>query len=75
MADYTVNAPRHHPRAARADGLEFKFYFALIFALALLVGLLTWSWRIATTGRLPRLGPVGRAMSDARAITPMLFRS
>jgi hypothetical protein len=74
MADYTVNAPRLH-RAPSARGWEFRFYFAMVFALALLVGVLTWSWRVLTTGQLPRLGPVGRAVSDARAITPMLFRA
>lgn len=74
MADYTVNTPRLH-RAPSARGLEFRFYFSLVFALALLVGVLTWSWRVLTTGQLPRLGPVGRAVSDARAITPMLFRA
>jgi hypothetical protein len=74
MADYTVNTPRTH-HAVSANGLEYKFYFAMIFALALLVGVLTWTWRMVTTGSVPALGPIGRAMSDARAITPMLFRS
>jgi hypothetical protein len=73
MADYTVNAPR--PRAERARAWEYKLYFSVIFLLALATGVLTWSWRVVTTGRLPRLGPVGRALKDASVIAPIIFRS
>ncbi len=73
MADYTVNAPR--PRAERARAWEYKLYFSVIFALALVTGLLTWSWRVLSTGRLPDLGPVGRALNDASVIAPIIFRS
>lgn len=73
MADYTVNAPR--PRAERAQRWEYRLYFAVIFALALATGLLTWSWRLASTGRSPTLGPIGRALKDANVIAPIIFRS
>lgn len=73
MADYTVNAPR--PRAERAQAWEYRLYFSVIFALALATGLLTWSWRVVTTGKLPRLGPVGRALADAQVLAPIVFRS
>ncbi|MCC5959102.1 MAG: protein pufQ [Rhodobacteraceae bacterium] len=73
MADYTVNAPR--PRNERAQNWEYRLYFSVIFALALATGLLTWSWRVVTTGKLPRLGPVGRALADAHVIAPIVFRS
>ncbi len=73
MADYTVNTPR--PRADRAQSWEYRLYFSVIFALALMTGVLTWSWRLATTGRMPRLGPVGRALKDAHVIAPIIFRS
>jgi hypothetical protein len=74
MADYTVNTPKAHHQS-RDGGWEYTLYFGAVFALALVVGLLTWSWRIVTTGRLPRLGPLGRALADARAIAPIIYRS
>ncbi|MFN7002280.1 MAG: cytochrome PufQ [Roseinatronobacter sp.] len=74
MADYTVNAP-HRPRESRATKWEYRLYFSVIFFLALATGLLTWSWRLITTGRLPALGPVGRALKDAHVIAPIIFRS
>ncbi len=74
MADYTVNMmPR--PRAERAQRWEYRFYFSVIFALALITGLITWSWRLASTGRMPALGPIGRALADAHVIAPIIFRS
>ena len=73
MADYTVNAPR--PRNERAQNWEYGLYFGVIFVLALVTGVLTWSWRVVTTGRLPALGPVGRALKDASVIAPIIFRS
>lgn len=73
MADYTVNTPR--PRSERAQTWEYRFYFSVIFALALVTGTLTWAWRVVTTGKLPRLGPIGRALKDAHVIAPIVFRS
>ena len=73
MADYTVNAPR--PRHERARTWEYRLYFSVIFVLALGTGLLTWSWRVLSTGRLPMTGPVGRALKDAHVIAPIIFRS
>ncbi|MCC5968071.1 MAG: hypothetical protein JJU24_18295 [Natronohydrobacter sp.] len=74
MADYTVNAPQR-PRGNRAQSWEYRLYFSVIFLLALVTGLITWSWRLVTTGRLPALGPVGRALKDAHVIAPIIFRS
>ncbi len=73
MADYTVNTPR--PRTERGQRWEYRLYFSVIFMLALATGVLTWSWRLASTGRVPALGPVGRAMKDAHVIAPIIFRS
>ncbi len=73
MADTTANAPR--PRHARTHSWEYGFYFSVIFVLALITGVLTWSWRVATTGRLPAMSPVARALADASVIAPIIFRS
>jgi|LFIK01.1.fsa_nt_gi hypothetical protein len=73
MADYTVNAPR--PRQERARNWEYRLYFSVIFILALATGLVTWSWRLLSTGKLPALGPVGRALADANVVAPIIFRS
>ncbi len=73
MADYTVNAPR--PRNERAQTWEYRLYFSVIFVLALATGLITWSWRLASTGRFPATGPIGRALKDAHVIAPIIFRS
>ena len=72
MADFTVNAPR--PRHERGRSWEYRFYFAVIFAFALITGLITWAWRLASTRALPRTGPVGRALKDARVLAPLIFR-
>ncbi|MCC5963512.1 MAG: protein pufQ [Rhodobacteraceae bacterium] len=73
MADYTVNAPR--PRHERPRNWEYGLYFSVIFVLALATGLVTWTWRLVSTGKLPALGPVGRALADANVIAPIIFRS
>jgi hypothetical protein len=75
MADYTVNTPKLHHHHPRSRAWEYNLYFAAVFALALFAGLLTWTWRVATTGRLPKLGPLGRALADARVIAPIIYRS
>ncbi|MGY6548728.1 MAG: cytochrome PufQ [Roseinatronobacter sp.] len=74
MADYTVNAPRTR-RENRICLWEYRLYFSVVFLLALATGLITWSWRIATTGQMPQLGPVGRALKDAHVVAPIIFRS
>jgi hypothetical protein len=71
MSDFTAQGTH----AARTPRAEFRIYFALIFVLALPVGLVTWTYRLVTTARLPALSPLHRAWADARAITPWIFRA
>lgn len=75
MSDHTANGPVGSAQRApvRVPRAEFRLYFALIFLLALPVGVLTWLWAVGSTGRLPRLSPLARAYCDAKAITPMIF--
>ncbi len=75
MSDHTANgmtggADRAPVRVPKA---EFRAYFTVIFLLALPVGLMTWTYTLATKRRLPALGPFARAWYDAKAITPMIF--
>ncbi|MEM1272532.1 MAG: cytochrome PufQ [Pseudomonadota bacterium] len=71
MADVTSNAPissRSKPPRA-----EFTFYFAVIFVAALPLALIAWALAALRGGTLATKGPVARAWSQARIITPMIF--
>ena len=46
---------------------------ALIFAATLPLALLTWALSAVKAGGIPERGPVARAWSQARIITPMIF--
>ncbi|MDO9525943.1 MAG: cytochrome PufQ [Gemmobacter sp.] len=72
MSDYTANCDLHHVK--RVNKVEYFIYFALIFCLAVLPHVVGWLLQAARHGRLPRLGPVARALKDAQAVTPMIFR-
>lgn len=57
-------------RSARS---EFIVYFAIIFLAALPLAMLTWALQAARQRSLGVKGPVARAWSQARIITPMIF--
>lgn len=52
---------------------EFYAYFAIIFLAALPLATLTWALAAGRQMKLPARGPVARAWSQARVITPMIF--
>lgn len=70
MSDYSANIS--HVRMV--NKAEFAVYFALIFSLAVLPHVVGWAYQVLRHMRLPRLGPVARALRDAQAVTPMIFR-
>ncbi|MCX7646313.1 MAG: cytochrome PufQ [Rhodobacteraceae bacterium] len=70
MADQTTDLPIARTKPPRA---EFYTYFGLIFLATLPLAALTWALAAARQGRLPEKGPVARAWSQARIITPMIF--
>lgn len=73
MSDYTAgDIDLHHVK--RVTKTEFRIYFALIFALALVPHILGWLYQLVRHLGMPRRDPVSRAWLDARAITPMIFR-
>ena len=52
---------------------EFYAYFALIFLATLPLALVTWTLTALRSFRLPEKGPIAKAWSQARIITPMIF--
>jgi PufQ cytochrome subunit len=72
MSDSAANGDLHH--AKRENSAEYFFYFALILSLAVLPHVVGWLFQVVRRGALPRLGPVARALKDAQAVTPMIFR-
>ncbi|MDJ1009071.1 MAG: cytochrome PufQ [Paracoccaceae bacterium] len=64
-----VERPSHQ----RRPKTEFMVYFAIIFLATLPLACLTWALSAIQRGGLPERGPVARAWSQARIITPMIF--
>lgn len=87
MTDHTTDLPLVAPKpasaryATRARAMpappkrEFYVYFAIIFLATLPLALVTWSLSAARQMRLPEKGPLAKAWSQARIITPMIFNA
>jgi hypothetical protein len=58
---------------SRRPTTEFYVYFAIIFAATLPLATLTWALAAFKSRSLTDKGPVARAWSQARIITPMIF--
>lgn len=71
MSDVSVNADIQH--AKRVNKVEYRIYFAMIFSLAVLPHVVGWLYQLVRHAKMPRLGPVARALKDAEAVTPMIF--
>ncbi len=71
MADQTTDVPV--VRVGKPPRTEFYVYFAIIFAATLPLATLTWALAAVKRRRIPDKGPVARAWSQARIITPMIF--
>jgi hypothetical protein len=52
---------------------EYVAYFTIIFLAALPLAFLTWALSALRMLRLPEKGPVARAWTQARIITPHIF--
>lgn len=75
MTDATSQTPIAHKSRHQAERREYCAYFALIFLATLPLAVLTWALRAARHLELPEKGPVARAWSQARIITPQIFRA
>lgn len=62
----------HHP-VKRKGQTEFMVYFAIIFLATLPLATLTWAIQAIKTRSFTDKGPMARAWTQARIITPMIF--
>ncbi|WP_300038484.1 cytochrome PufQ [uncultured Roseobacter sp.] len=65
------NAPQAPSR--KAVKAEFMVYFAIIFVATLPLATLTWALQAIRTRSFTDKGPMARAWTQARIITPMIF--
>lgn len=70
MTDFTSDHPVARHKTPKA---EFMVYFAIIFVATLPLATLTWALAAIRAGNLTEKGPIKRAWSQARIITPMIF--
>ena len=75
MTDQTTDAPvlSSHRTAHKRPTTEFYVYFGIIFLATLPLATLTWALKAIRVRGLPEKGPVARAWTQARIITPMIF--
>ena len=74
MSDQTIDfAPPAEARGVRKPTTEFAIYFGIIFLATLPLATLTWALSVLRSGNLKQKGPMARAWSQARIITPMIF--
>ena len=72
MTDFTTDAPVLRTRTAPPKR-EYYAYFALIFVATLPLCILTWGLSAARRMELPAKGPIAKAWTQARIITPQIF--
>lgn len=72
MSDFTSDAPLVRSKAT-APKREYYAYFAIIFLATLPLAFLTWGLSAARQGALPAKGPLAKAWTQARIITPHIF--
>lgn len=71
MTDFTSNSPalRNH----KAPKAEYQAYFAMIFVATLPWAIVRWAAHGLAGVDTPNKGPICRALTHARTITPMIF--
>ncbi|SMY07070.1 cytochrome PufQ [Flavimaricola marinus] len=72
MSDFTTDTPMVRERHAPPKR-EYYAYFGIIFLAALPLATLTWALSALRQLTLPEKGPVARAWTQARIITPHIF--
>lgn len=74
MTDFTPDAPISRIRSAPPKR-EYYAYFTLIFLATLPLCTLTWALAAARQMALPEKGPLAKAWTQARIITPQIFNA
>ena len=72
MTDFTSDTPITRERSAPLKR-EYYAYFGIIFLATLPLSFLTWGLSAARRMELPEKGPLAKAWSQARIITPHIF--
>nr|WP_298975454.1 cytochrome PufQ [uncultured Roseobacter sp.] len=72
MIETAVETPHEGP-SRKAVKTEFMVYFAIIFLATLPLATLTWALSAIRTRSFTEKGPMARAWTQARIITPMIF--
>ena len=72
MTDFTTDAPLVREKTAPPTR-EYYVYFGIIFLATLPLSVLTWTLTAARQMALPDKGPIARAWTQARIITPHIF--
>ena len=72
MTDFTTDTPRVSAKTAPPKR-EYYVYFGIIFVATLPLSFLTWGLSAARRMELPAKGPLAKAWSQARIITPHIF--
>ncbi len=74
MTDFTTDAPVLRSRTTPPKR-EYYAYFTLIFLATLPLAFLTWGLSAARRMELPEKGPLAKAWTQARIITPHIFNA
>lgn len=76
MTDMTSNmATEASARKRNGVKTEFMVYFAIIFVATLPLACLTWALAAIKSRSFADKGPMARAWTQARIITPMIFNA
>ena len=73
MTDMTSNLTTEAPKKRAGLKTEFMVYFAIIFLATLPLACLTWALAAIRSRSFTDKGPMARAWTQARIITPMIF--
>ena len=73
MTVFTTDTPVGGRKPPASDRAEYRFYFALIFILALPAAILVWALSLLRITARRDHGPICAARRQASTVTPMIF--
>ena len=60
-------------KGCRHSKSEYRVYLGLIFLAAVPFCTVIWAYTLIRQAKVPEQGPIQRALSEARTITPRIF--